>query len=70
MNVIVNGIDLKNTHSVLLQAPHYMGQDDLIELKSRLESEFPEVKFVILSGEFEVLGKTSNYKFHVIEGRE
>lgn len=70
MNVIVNGIDLKNTNSVLLQAPHYMGQDDLIQLKSILEYEFPEVKFVILSGEFEVLGKTSNVKIHVIEGRE
>jgi len=66
-NVIVAGIDISRSRSILIQAPDNLSTEHILQLKKTLEKEFPETKFVFLSGDFKVIAESPKIKIHTIE---
>jgi len=50
MNIIVNGVNLTQGSTVLLEAPEDMYEDELMVLQEGLEARCPGVKFILMQG--------------------
>lgn len=68
MNILVNGIDMTHAEKVLLITPEQITLKDCIELKRQLDINFPNTKFVLLTGDFQVV-KSENFPLYEIEAR-
>lgn len=66
-NYIISGVNLQPGTSVLLVAPDYMSEDDLYAMREELQSRFSGVKFVFLSGDFQLIGSYQTDDVKVIE---
>jgi len=50
MNIVINGVNLTEGSTVLLEVPEDMYEDELTVLREGLESRCPGVKFILMQG--------------------